>query len=86
MLPSQSCRWFLIFFKFLFHQIIDLIRLNKAAGVDNTFRRKFDREEYLERARERERQVSCWCSFDADLCFRFLSNLDWLIVLLCIQF
>lgn len=29
---------------------------NSAAGVDNTFRRKFDREEYLERARERERQ------------------------------
>ncbi|KAH7833155.1 hypothetical protein Vadar_003547 [Vaccinium darrowii] len=25
-----------------------------AVGVDNTFRRKFDREEYLERARERE--------------------------------
>ncbi|EPS69747.1 hypothetical protein M569_05017, partial [Genlisea aurea] len=25
-----------------------------AAGVDNTFRRKFDREEYLKRARERE--------------------------------
>lgn len=29
---------------------------NNFAGVDNTFRRKFDREEYLERARERERQ------------------------------
>ncbi|XP_057439046.1 uncharacterized protein LOC130730916 [Lotus japonicus] len=29
---------------------------NNAAGVDNTFRRKFDREEYLERARERERE------------------------------
>ncbi|KAL9332450.1 hypothetical protein ACSQ67_002060 [Phaseolus vulgaris] len=29
---------------------------NNVAGVDNTFRRKFDREEYLERARERERQ------------------------------
>ncbi|CAA0815613.1 Pentatricopeptide repeat-containing protein [Striga hermonthica] len=27
---------------------------NTAAGVDNTFRRKFDREEYLQRARERE--------------------------------
>ncbi|KAL6560587.1 hypothetical protein OROGR_004146 [Orobanche gracilis] len=27
---------------------------NSAAGVDNTFRRKFDREEYLQRARERE--------------------------------
>ncbi|KAF7045892.1 hypothetical protein CFC21_054952 [Triticum aestivum] len=25
------------------------------AGVDNTFRRKFDKEEYLERARQRER-------------------------------
>ncbi|KAH7542973.1 hypothetical protein FEM48_Zijuj02G0132400 [Ziziphus jujuba var. spinosa] len=29
---------------------------NNAGGVDNTFRRKFDREEYLERAREREKQ------------------------------
>lgn len=29
---------------------------NNAAGVDNTFRRKFDREEYLERAREREQK------------------------------
>ncbi|QCD98420.1 U4/U6.U5 tri-snRNP component SNU23 [Vigna unguiculata] len=29
---------------------------NNVVGVDNTFRRKFDREEYLERARERERQ------------------------------
>ncbi|KAK7847345.1 uncharacterized protein LOC112005676 [Quercus suber] len=28
----------------------------EVVGVDNTFRRKFDREEYLERARERERQ------------------------------
>ncbi|KAI3951171.1 hypothetical protein MKW98_028575 [Papaver atlanticum] len=27
-----------------------------VAGVDNTFRKKFDREEYEERARERERQ------------------------------
>ncbi|KAF5952559.1 hypothetical protein HYC85_010503, partial [Camellia sinensis] len=27
-----------------------------AAGVDNTFQRKFDREEYLERAREREQK------------------------------
>ncbi|KAJ8447789.1 hypothetical protein Cgig2_015152 [Carnegiea gigantea] len=26
----------------------------QTAGVDNTFRRKFDREEYLQRARERE--------------------------------
>ncbi|CAL5321843.1 unnamed protein product [Camellia sinensis] len=30
-----------------------------AAGVDNTFRRKFDREEYLERARECEQKVLC---------------------------
>uniref|UniRef100_A0A7N2R9P7 AT-hook motif nuclear-localized protein n=1 Tax=Quercus lobata TaxID=97700 RepID=A0A7N2R9P7_QUELO len=29
----------------------------QIVGVDNTFRRNFDREEYLERARERERQV-----------------------------
>ncbi|KAE8732666.1 C2H2 and C2HC zinc fingers superfamily protein isoform 2 [Hibiscus syriacus] len=29
---------------------------NNAIGVDNTFRKKFDREEYLERAREREKQ------------------------------
>ncbi|KAL5700943.1 hypothetical protein ACHQM5_026333 [Ranunculus cassubicifolius] len=28
---------------------------SNAAGVDNTFRRKFDKEEYLERARQRER-------------------------------
>ncbi|GKE62786.1 hypothetical protein Tco_1513153 [Tanacetum coccineum] len=27
---------------------------NSGAGVDNTFRRKFDKEEYLQRARERE--------------------------------
>ncbi|XP_074307848.1 uncharacterized protein LOC141642805 isoform X2 [Silene latifolia] len=27
---------------------------NQSVGVDNTFRRKFDREEYLERARQRE--------------------------------
>ncbi|GMH10429.1 hypothetical protein Nepgr_012270 [Nepenthes gracilis] len=27
---------------------------NHAVGIDNTFRRKFDREEYLQRARERE--------------------------------
>ncbi|CDP18231.1 unnamed protein product [Coffea canephora] len=27
---------------------------NSVAGVDNTFRKKFDREEYLQRARERE--------------------------------
>ncbi|KAK6233258.1 hypothetical protein SCA6_003331 [Theobroma cacao] len=30
----------------------------KALGVDNTFRKKFDREEYLQRAREREKQES----------------------------
>ncbi|XP_078434080.1 C2H2 and C2HC zinc fingers superfamily protein [Wolffia australiana] len=29
---------------------------NSGAGVDNTFRKKFNREEYLERAREREKQ------------------------------
>ncbi|GLT55412.1 hypothetical protein SLA2020_285350 [Shorea laevis] len=29
---------------------------NDVVGVDNTFRRKFDREEYLERAREREKE------------------------------
>ncbi|KAJ8771812.1 hypothetical protein K2173_026989 [Erythroxylum novogranatense] len=29
---------------------------NNVVGVDNTFRRKFDKEEYLERAREREKQ------------------------------
>ncbi|KAG8487004.1 hypothetical protein CXB51_020456 [Gossypium anomalum] len=29
---------------------------NNTLGVDNTFRKKFDREEYLERAREREKQ------------------------------
>ncbi|XP_064976100.1 uncharacterized protein LOC103993687 [Musa acuminata AAA Group] len=28
----------------------------KAVGVDNTFRRKWDREEFLQRTRERERQ------------------------------
>ncbi|KAG6430400.1 hypothetical protein SASPL_108465 [Salvia splendens] len=27
---------------------------NGAAGIDNTFRKKFDREEYLQRARDRE--------------------------------
>ncbi|GFY89035.1 C2H2 and C2HC zinc fingers superfamily protein [Actinidia rufa] len=31
---------------------------NQGAGVDNTFRRKFDREEYLERARAREQKES----------------------------
>ncbi|XP_059648437.1 uncharacterized protein LOC132294553 [Cornus florida] len=31
---------------------------NNNAGVDNTFRRKFDRDEYLERAREREQKES----------------------------
>lgn len=29
----------------------------QGAGIDNTFRRKFDREEYLERARKREQKV-----------------------------
>nr|GMD10719.1 zinc finger matrin-type protein 2 [Ipomoea batatas] len=27
---------------------------NNVVGIDNTFRKKFDREEYLQRARERE--------------------------------
>lgn len=31
---------------------------NNGAGIDNTFRRKFDREEYLERARVREEKES----------------------------
>ncbi|KAI5658591.1 hypothetical protein M9H77_27384 [Catharanthus roseus] len=31
---------------------------NVVAGVDNTFRRKFDKEEYLQRAREREEKES----------------------------
>ncbi|KAL4592621.1 hypothetical protein LXL04_005623 [Taraxacum kok-saghyz] len=31
---------------------------NNTAGVDNTFRRKFDKEEYLQRAREREEKES----------------------------
>ncbi|KAK6911634.1 hypothetical protein RJ641_023727 [Dillenia turbinata] len=30
---------------------------NNAVGVDNTFRKKFDKEEYLQRAREREQQT-----------------------------
>ncbi|KAM6559270.1 hypothetical protein CsatA_028509 [Cannabis sativa] len=29
-----------------------------VGGVDNTFRKKFDREEYLEKAREREKQIN----------------------------
>lgn len=29
---------------------------SNAVGVDNTYRKKFDREEYLQRAREREQQ------------------------------
>lgn len=29
----------------------------KASGVDNTFRRKWDREEYAERARERDKEL-----------------------------
>lgn len=45
--------------------------MNQVVGVDNTFRRKFDREEYLERARERERAVSYRCSFDSDFWFWF---------------
>ncbi|RVW97943.1 Zinc finger matrin-type protein 2 [Vitis vinifera] len=31
---------------------------HRAVGVDNTFRRKFDKEEYLERARKREQEAS----------------------------
>ncbi|KAL3538254.1 hypothetical protein ACH5RR_001620 [Cinchona calisaya] len=31
---------------------------NSVVGVDNTFRKKFDREEYLQRAREREEKES----------------------------
>ncbi|XVF41788.1 hypothetical protein PTKIN_Ptkin01aG0308700 [Pterospermum kingtungense] len=38
---------FILQYFFIFLQVL---------GVDNTFRKKFDREEYLERARERERQ------------------------------
>jgi U4/U6.U5 tri-snRNP component SNU23 len=29
---------------------------NSASGIDNTYRRKWDREEYLERARERDEE------------------------------
>lgn len=29
----------------------------QVVGVDNTFRKKFDKEEYLQRAREREEKV-----------------------------
>ncbi|GAA0166469.1 RNA processing factor [Lithospermum erythrorhizon] len=29
---------------------------NSVGGVDNTFRKKFDREEYLQRARDREQK------------------------------
>lgn len=29
----------------------------QTAGIDNTFRKKFDREEYLQRARDREAKV-----------------------------
>ncbi|KAG5525432.1 hypothetical protein RHGRI_031926 [Rhododendron griersonianum] len=43
---------------------------NHPVGVDNTFRRKFDREEYLQRAREREEQ-------EADGRFKSKSNSSW---------
>lgn len=33
-------------------EIFIFLLLVQTLGVDNTFRRKFDREEYLERARE----------------------------------
>ena len=33
------------------------VNVTQVVGVDNTFRRKFDREEYLQRAREREENV-----------------------------
>ncbi|GMP41652.1 hypothetical protein CsSME_00011677 [Camellia sinensis var. sinensis] len=36
---------------------IDAVSNNDAAGVDNTFWRKFDREEYLECAREHEQKT-----------------------------
>lgn len=41
----------------LIHDLFVFFFLMQAAGVDNTFRRKFDREEYLERARKREEEV-----------------------------
>lgn len=37
--------------------LVDCFFCVQPVGVDNTFRRKFDREEYLQRAREREEQV-----------------------------
>lgn len=39
----------------------------QAVGVDNTFRRKFDKEEYLERARKRE-QEACFAKFSSPFC------------------
>lgn len=40
----------------------------QAVGVDNTFRRKFDKEEYLERARKREQEA---CFTKSSLLFFF---------------
>lgn len=53
----------------------------QGAGVDNTFRKKFDREEYLERARKRELKVFNFTPFKIYyFCFKnvfffFLSKL-----------
>ena len=33
------------------------------AGVDNTFRRTWDKEDFAERAAKREKEVSCFCSY-----------------------
>lgn len=41
----------------------------QGAGVDNTFRKKFDREEYLERARKRELKVFEFSRFNY-ICFK----------------
>lgn len=49
----------------------------QAVGVDNTFRRKFDREEYLQRAREREEKV---LGFRNHYCFQNVNLIMWLIV------
>ena len=45
----------------------------QALSVDNTFRKKFDREEYLERAREREKQV-CYQNLSSFLFIVFFLN------------
>lgn len=46
--------------------------MQAAAGVDNTHRRKFDLEEYAEKARERERKVSTFQTLSAVVCFYIL--------------